>query len=151
MSDRTDMRVWVYDCPPAERAAALAALDGLTTEFMTGQPEDELDLDEPYYTSEALPGESADIAGALSTAAPGASFLVREYSTCGNPALLCARTPALGLFSGECDTAGQVVLDRDALHGLARGHAGLLLAAADLATGGPWLEDFAAHGPGSRS
>jgi hypothetical protein len=152
------MRVWVYACPAGERAAALAALDGLAAEYVTGRPGDQLDLAEPYYTSEAVPGESAGLAAALRAAAPGASFLIREYSVVGNPALLHACTPALGLFSGECNTAGDVVLDRDGICCLIAGAAGgsegaparLLLTAAGVAAGGPWLADFSARGPGSQ-
>ena len=151
MTERTSMRVWVYDCPAGQRAAALAALDDLTTEFVTGLPADQLDLTEPYYTSEARPGTSRDVADALRASAPGAAFLIREYPEAGNPGLLHAYTPALGSFSGECSAAGDVVLNRDAVHQLLAADssgAGALRMMADIATGQPWVADFTTRGPG---
>ena len=48
MTERVIMRLWVYGCPPEQRAAALTALGELGREWSTGRPGPELDLRHAY-------------------------------------------------------------------------------------------------------
>lgn len=147
MSDRTILRLWVYDCPDSERPAVLAVTGtyGLGLEY-----EDETTWIDPFYAYEISVGTGIDIRNALREDAPGASFLLIEYPGSLFLGDVYAYTPALGDFHAECNhegkpayTAGQITgMIREA--GIGR-HADDLLAALERQMGQPWFDDWHAH------
>jgi hypothetical protein len=95
------MRLWIYDCPEGQRAAALAALDGLRTAYITDAPDDELNLADYYHDDAFHPGDTDAAEGlalALASAAPGVSFLMRADPDQCYPGIIRACTPALGHY-----------------------------------------------------
>jgi hypothetical protein len=152
MGDRTSMQVYVYDCPEDQRAGVLAILTEdyqLDGEWGAAGREVFLRLDIPYTADEISVGSADQIAAELIEAAPGCSFALWEdpkYQWLGS---VNVYTPALGLFSAECDANGQPVYTaREITDMITKAgdvdQAGLI-AAIQRTTGGAWFADWDAH------
>lgn len=109
MSDRTWSVVVVHDCPPSQRAAALAALRlcGLHPEFAT-DPADRLVLGMPYVDEEG-PLNLAELAAAhVSTAAPDATFEAMTDPFEATVGEIVRYAPDLGTHTADFDGATAV-------------------------------------------
>lgn len=149
--NRTGMHLWVYTCPADQRTAARAALgEDLSPEFISEVPASELNLTEPYYAA-VFPGEALDLTAALSSTAPGASFLMKLAPDEDRPGIIHAYTPALGHYHGEINGNSKVIVTLDHLlplmaipeSGDSPGSQRRSRHSILQAYGWPWLEDFA--------
>ena len=143
MSDRTTFQVYLYECPEDQREAALGAIREVAGEW------DEGAADQPgegFTIYEARLGTAMDTAHRLAEAAPGASFYMWEdpaYEYLGD---VYAYTPALGMFTAQCDSYGEPVFTLSQIeqyHNAAYGF--VVTDTIRKAMGGPWREDWMAH------
>lgn len=154
MSDMTYLRCWLYACPDDQEEAAAGVLAGqwflefddetvASREHVTGR----------YFAEEMKIGLGKEIAEELREAAPGASFFLWENPAYEQLGWLEAYTSTLGRFSGRCDLPGRGVLGYDEMAEVIRqvpagsrattdAFRGAVLAALDVATGGPWRRDW---------
>ena len=141
MSDRTNFQVYVYECPEDQHDAAVDAIREVAGEWEEGSADD---LAAGLIMYDARCGIAGEMAAALAEAVPGASFYLWEdpaYEWLGD---VYAYTPALGMFTAECDSNGEPMFrlsDVLATIGTANGDA----EAVKRAMGGPWREDWSAH------
>lgn len=148
MSDRTCLRVWVYDIPEDQKPAALEVLQedyALELEY-----EPDVLWRDPFYAGEITVSTGWDIAAQLHKAAPGASYMLIEYPSSLYLGEVYAYTPALGSYGGDCDNEGQPVYNHKQVAEMIREagtgrHVDDLLAALGKAMGEPWFEDWLAH------
>jgi hypothetical protein len=162
MSYRTSFQCYIYACPEEQRPAAVRVLTedfGFGMEFACDKG-DPLNLAMPYWAEETPLGTGRDVAAALATKVPGASFVLWEDPSDSEvgpvPGEVHAYTPSLGLLRGDCDSGGGVVLGRPAVAevilGATRGvtfRQGAttlrrIRKALDEALGGPWGDDWKA-------
>jgi hypothetical protein len=162
VSYRTSFQCYIYACPEEQRPAAVRVLMedfGFGMEFAVDKG-DPLNLAVPYWAEETTLGTGRDVAAALVTKVPGASFVLWEDPSDSEvgPILgeMHAYTAGLGLLRGECDSGGGVVLGRStvaevvlgATRGVTSRHCRTMLRrirkALDEALGGPWIDDWKA-------
>lgn len=146
MVDRTFLKCHIYDCPEDQREAARAALEewGPWGEY-EGDPESPVD---GWTTATDIPCDTVpDIATALRAAAPDASWVTWEEPSIAGAGRAIAFTPALGMYDGECDRSGQIVIGSSDFEALRAQYADeeVLITAIDAALGGPWARDYAAR------
>jgi hypothetical protein len=111
MSDRTYLQVVVYDCPEAERAAALAAIRETVGDPSNEAPDgDALVLGERYGDDGAIGDSSGDVAAAIIDAAPGSTFATWTDPAYDWLGLLVMYAPDRGRFSAECDANGNAMV-----------------------------------------
>jgi hypothetical protein len=154
MSDlRSDLRVYVYDCPEDQCDAAGAYFAESGRGFginwsNVAEPGPELEMDEPYTLSEAPYRALEDVVAELREAAPGVSFMAWSDPDSEGLGELIAFTPALGEYTGECDSSGDPVVTRSDVKEWAR--KGTPAADADRELGGPWFDHYDKHMRGAR-
>lgn len=115
MSDRSYAQVVIHDCPPEQRAAALAALaayEGGIRQRFDWPEATKLAIGERYGYDEADLDSHDQLTAALMAAAPGASFAVWVDPKYEYPGVLTMYTPALGECSGLCDADGEPYAER---------------------------------------
>jgi len=156
VSDRTSFHCYVYRCPGKRAARRVAELLSGFELDQTSQPRPELDLSLPYTEPEVSLGYGEELAADIIAAAPKACFVMWEDPAYEWLGVLYAYHPRLGLFQGDCDNSGEVVLSRpviarvilDVIKGVPARQGGTMLrqirAAIDAAAGGPWIDDWKA-------
>ena len=113
MGDWTPLQVKIYDCPEDQRAAVLDVLRDYS--LLQGFCESigaTLTLGDEYGKHEAAGNESEDLADALLSAAPGATFKTwtdPAYEWLGSGVMYA---PGLGRFDFESDATGTPVFDQ---------------------------------------
>ncbi|MFC4048371.1 DUF3145 family protein [Actinomadura syzygii] len=110
MSDRTPVQLRILDCPIEQAQAVIDVIEqtGLHLEHVEdGQPaDDQLGLGLIYMDNAVVCGSAAKIANALHQAASGASWEVWEDPEQTWLGDLYRFTPALGLWSADCNSVG---------------------------------------------
>jgi hypothetical protein len=145
MTDRAPFEVHVYACPDDQRPAARQVMADLCLMAGWGAEDDggQLSLEFAYCAEEMATETVPDICRALREAAPGASFVMwGSPDAFGNLGALFA--PSLGLFTGDCDRAGEVICSYARLREVLASVAGRADPDSAIATtmGEPWAEDY---------
>lgn len=112
MSDRTSMSITIADCPPDQIGALTRTLTDLGLARVEGHNE--------FSTGEIICGTSLDIGEQLPTAAPGASWELVEQPAYEYLGIAMMYTPALGLFTSDCNDLGQPLVTTTAALALAK-------------------------------
>jgi len=119
MGDRTNLQVFIYDCPSARVRAVLDIIDEyqLQLDWLGAADDDRIHLGRVYGSHSACGEDSRDIASALIATAPEVCF-----DTWTDPAYdwLGAGTrytPELGRFDYESDAEGNAVFSADEIAG----------------------------------
>lgn len=141
MSDHSAFQLTIYTCPPQYHAAVVDVLNqyGVGREWGGSGGVTELNLGEEYVDSEARTDLPEDIAERL-MALPDIVFCCwndPKYEYLGT---YCVYTPDLGLFTGECDAIGNVIISAPLLAKMVADATSLeqLKADVDAALAGPW-------------
>ena len=142
---RTFARIYIYSCPDGQRDAVLKILDDRNFELESdAEPDGDLCLDERYVNSEAPEGCCQDVAQLLAKDAPGVSFKMWEDPDSAMLGQVFMYTPALGGFTADCDSAGEVVFNFDLVRTALRSsrRSSQILAELGMAMGQPWALDY---------
>src|SRR5262245_48152257 len=151
MDCRTDLRVYVRDCPDNQRAAAAGYFRQGPRDFEVDWSDPvpaQLEMDRPYTLSDAPLGTLKEVTTGLRQAAPGVSFTAWADPDSEGLGELIAFTPEFGEYTSCCDAGGDPVftLDQvtkvieDAAAGTGRDAAHKIKNAIYQAMGGPWLD-----------
>jgi hypothetical protein len=111
MSDRTSMSVTVADCPPAQIEALTWTLIDLGLSKVDDHNE--------FTADEIICGTAHDVGERLPDAAPGASWELVEQPAYEYLGIAMMYTPALGLFTADCNDLGQPLVTTTAALALA--------------------------------
>jgi hypothetical protein len=140
MSDRAPIQLYVYDCPPEQRAAVKEIIDNeyLSFDWGSGDSEGELRLDGPYTDDDMVLGAEGEIAAAIIKAAPDCTFNIwqdpkYEYMGAG-----ISYTPDLGEFRYVADADGNPTFIADQIAEICE----MPPEERDKALGKPWTERF---------
>lgn len=145
MSARSFLQAHVYDCPAGQLPAALAVLErhNLRHENENEGAPGQLSLHTRYVDEDMTDTAAETIARELAEAAPGASFVL--WTDPPGPALgeLRACTPALGMYSAECNGSGEPLLTPAAIMEVVDKHIpSTIRYALERACGEPWFSHW---------
>lgn len=114
MGDWTSGQLTIHSCPPHQVRAVTTVLEyyALATED-TPEVRKAVEVGDPYRSDSFPVGDADRLARRLVAEAPDVSFTVYEEPAYEWIGTICSYVPGLGLFTADCDTAGNPMFPQD--------------------------------------